>query len=359
MAEPLKNKFNKKLVENIAFQFNRYFNQFDQQSYICKVIGTDWNELELKARMRRISSVLPDFLPSNYPESLKIVEKVSGKFSGMTHMCFPDYVEQFGLDHFELSMDALARMTKSSSSEFAVRPFIISDSDAAISKLKEWAKSDCEHIRRLASEGCRPRLPWAMALPEFKSAPSPIIEILLTMIDDESLYVRRSVANNLNDISKDNPDSVINIASKYLGRTKNIDWVIKHACRSLLKQGDPKVLPLFGYLPPKNIQISRFKLDDSVTLGENLNFQFEVSAKKGNLNQLRLEFVIDFLKSNGKHSAKVFKISEGNYEVTSREINKYFSFKPITTRKYYPGTHRLGIKVNGEKLTEEEFELIG
>src|SRR5690606_550673 len=144
-------------------------------------------------------------LPPDYIEAVGVLKKAAPYFTGLEAMIFPDFVETYGLDHWEASMDALELMTRYSSSEYAVRPFIAKDTERMMAQMLEWAHSDSEHVRRLASEGCRPRLPWAMGLTMLKKDPSPILPILETLKQDESLYVRRSVANNLNDISKDHP----------------------------------------------------------------------------------------------------------------------------------------------------------
>ncbi len=151
---------------------------------------------------------------------------------------------------------------------------------------------------------------------------------------------------------------MIEVASKYFGQSKQIDWVIKHACRGLLKQGHKKVLAMFGYADASHVVINNFSIDRLVKLGDNLNFQFEVKTKDKNLGKLRIEFVIDFMKANGKTSGKIFKVCEGEYLSSQKSINKYFSFRPISTRKYYVGRHRISIVINGKKVTGESFELL-
>jgi 3-methyladenine DNA glycosylase AlkC len=254
-------------------------------------------------------------------------------------------------------MNALEHFTSGSSSEFAIRPFIIQAPQKTMKQMEAWSLSDNHHVRRLASEGCRPRLPWAMSLPNFKNDPSQVLKIILSLINDESLYVRRSVANNLNDISKDNPDSIIEIARQYSGKTAEANWVIKHGCRSLLKRGDKQVLPLFGYTDAKHVKIRNFEADTQTSMGDKLSFAFELHTKQQTLGKLRLEFVISFMKANGKQADKIFKISEGEYDQATKHINRFFSFKPISTRKYYPGEHRLSIVINGNCIASHTFRL--
>jgi len=354
MPEPLKNAYSFDLIDQLAKEFKLHYSPFNKKKFTQSVLSDDWDNLELKQRMSRIVEVLGVCLPSDYPEAIDILIPVSKKFNGMIHMFFPEFVEQFGMEHFELSMNTLEQLTSGSTSEFAIRPFIIAQPKKAMKQMSLWSSSENEHVRRLASEGCRPRLPWAMALPEYKKDPAAVIEIIVKLIDDESLYVRRSVANNLNDISKDNPHLVIEIAEKYLGKSKEIDWVIKHACRGLLKKGDKKVMSIFGLAEAKHVD----KVDQQVSKGEKLNFEFELFSKTKELGQLRLEFIIDFMKANGRTAGKIFKISEGDYSSNKRYVSKYFSFKQITTRKYYAGEHFISIVVNGDIVAKKAFQLI-
>jgi len=357
MPEPLKNLYSQSLINDLGEKFKTEHASFNKKAFINNVLSNGWNQLELKDRMRRVSTTLGEFLPNNYPDAIEILLPVSKQFSGLEHMLFPDFVEQFGLKHFDVSMHALEQLTSGSSSEFAIRPFIIQAPKKTMKRMARWSRSKNEHVRRLASEGCRPRLPWAMALPEYKKDPSDVLDIILNLIDDKSLYVRRSVANNLNDISKDNPERVIATAKQYLGKSPESDWVIKHACRGLLKQGNKKVLPLFGYKNPKHVKIVNFKVDKKIYLGNKFNFEFELTTDSKKLGNLRIEFIIDFMKSNNKTSAKIFKISEGIYTENSKSIKKYFSFKEISTRKYYPGKHAITIVINGNKVETKNFLL--
>lgn len=358
MPEALKNCYSKNFVKQVANQCQKQHPQFDSKRFVKNVLIDDWQELELKQRMSRISEVLGYYLPTDYAEALHILLPVASNFTGLAHMCFADFVEKYGPDEFKLSMQALQELTVNSTAEFAIRTFIIKYPERTMKQMAKWAQSNNEHVRRLASEGCRPRLPWAMALPSFKKTPQPVLDIILPLIGDESLYVRRSVANNLNDISKDHPDVLIDVASHYLNQSKNIDWVVKHACRSLLKQGHPKILALFGYREADHVSISNFSVDGQVNFGKQLNFEFTIKSNQDILGKLRLEFIINFMKANGKQAGKIFKISEGNYHEFSKTFSKSFSFKPITTRKYYPGEHRISLVINGHKLASQDFDLI-
>lgn len=357
MPEPLKQLYNKALIDSLCNQIEQIYAKFDSTQFKKTIFDEAWQQKELKQRMRHISEVLHKYLPSHYKTALEILKPVSSHFKGFQYMFFPDYVELYGLKNYQASISALEHFTPFSSSEFAVRPFIKKYQSKMMAQMEKWAQSDNYHIRRLASEGCRPRLPWAMALPEFKQNPEPIFKILAHLMEDESEYVRRSVANNLNDISKDNPQGVIEVAKKWLGKNTATDWLLKHACRSLLKQGQTEVLTLFGFQAPNHVNIINFKVQESVSIGEKLAFSFTLKTTARKLGKLRIEYAIYFVRLNGKTSNKVFKISESYYVVTKKEFLKYHSFKIISTRKYYPGSHKLSIIVNGEQIATSSFEL--
>ncbi len=358
MAEPLKNLYTKALIQNLCSEISARHKAFDSTAFSRDVFCKDWKNKELKQRMRHITLCLHQHLPANYKKAITILKPASKKFTGFEYMFFQDYVECFGLDDVETSLSALSHFTQYASSEFAIRAFIMQDQDNTMKQMSRWARSDNHHIRRLASEGCRPRLPWAIALPAFKSNPKPVFALLKTLMQDESEYVRRSVANNLNDISKDHPEQVLQWAENWLGKNTNTDWILKHACRTLLKQGNQHALSLFGYADAKHINIRQLQVQAEVRLGEKLTFSFIPHTKRAKLGKCRIEFAIDFVKANGKHSRKVFKVSEGDYAEQDKPINKYFSFKKITTRRYYTGEHLLSIIINGVIKAEKRFTLV-
>jgi len=357
MPEPLKNLYTPELIKALSEQVKIQYCDFDDSSFTAHVFDDDWESKELKERMKHISEALHQYLPVNYSEAVQILISVSANFSGFEYMFFPGFVELYGLDEYENSIHALECFTPYSSSEFAVRPFIIKYADEMVAQMALWAESTNHHVRRLASEGCRPRLPWAMALPDFKKDPSPILPILEKLKNDDSEYVRRSVANNFNDISKDNPHLVIELARTSLGNTQQTDWLIKHACRTLLKQGQAEVMVLFGFPNPEHIEIAEFDTQNAVKMGENLEFSFRLASRQQALGKLRLEYAIGFLKKNGHLSRKVFKISESEVKGNSKTVVKFHSFKAISTRKYYTGNHALSIIANGHELASMAFQV--
>lgn len=358
MAKLLKDHFDRDYLGRLAEEIAKYEPAFPKQKMLSYVFDRAWEQRELKQRMRHISSAMHEYLPQDYAAALTILKQAAPQFSGFEAMFFPDFVEVYGLDAWDLSLPALAHFTEYSSSEFAVRPFILQDQKRMMRQMNRWATSKNEHVRRLASEGSRPRLPWAMALPEFKKDPGPTLPILETLKADPSEYVRRSVANHLNDISKDHPGLVLEIAQKWIKGTAETQWVVKHACRTLLKQGKPEALALFGYHAPVEIRVPHFQITPAcLAVGEELQFEFELVSQAAELGLIRVEYAIDFVRQRGAASRKVFKISEGNSSQNSKSYSRRHSFKPITTRKYYPGLHQLTLIVNGQEMIRGQFEL--
>lgn len=350
MSSLLKDRYSPAHVKRLAAAVSEVWPKFDSSGYARVVLGDGWAGLELKQRMRRLSSTLHRFLPIPYARQIAVLEKVAPAFGGLEGMLLPDFVEQFGLDDFDTSVRALEWFTQFSSSEFAVRPFIVHYGERMMAVMRRWASHDNEHVRRLASEGCRPRLPWAMALPEFKRDPSPVLPILEALKADSSDYVRRSVANNLNDIAKDHPEVVLGVARRWLGKSKLTDALVKHACRTLLKRGDARALELFGYRPATGAKVTGLRLSAAkLRIGEDLHFQFAVLLRAGHPVALRLEYAVDFVKASGRTTRKVFKISEGIFAPDEpRQFDRKHRFRDFTTRKHHPGRHRLSILVNGE-----------
>ena len=306
--------------------------------------------------MRHIALILNKYLPLPNTKQLEILKDIKKDFSGLEAMTFQDFVEVFGLDDFSESMKALKVFTQDSSSEFAIRQFILKYEDKTMIQMKIWSQSSNEHLRRLSCEGCRPRLPWAIALPKFKKDPTKVFEIIEFLKNDKSLYVKKSVANNLNDISKDNPHLVINFIKTNLGVSKDLDWICKHASRTLLKKGDKEILKLFSFNKSNHVDIQNFSCDLNVKINDSLNFSFELVSQE-EIGNVRIEYAIDYLKSNKNHNRKVFMISQNEIKSISKKFEKKQSFKNMTTRKHYSGIHFISILINGEELIKKEFLL--
>ncbi|HEX3053591.1 MAG TPA: hypothetical protein VHP83_23225 [Aggregatilineaceae bacterium] len=248
MPEPFKNMFNDALFAIMTSAFRAVYPTFPTETFMERIHDDQWEARELKDRMRHTTTVLRSVLPEDYRTTLRILRRAAPALSGFGAMVFPDFVEVYGLDDWEASIPALEQFTQLCSSEFAVRPFIVRDQERMMAQMLAWSRHPNAQVRRLSSEGCRPRLPWTIALPALKADPSPILPILENLKSDESEFVRRSVANNLNDIAKDNPQVTLDVARRWkpLG-TPEIDAIIAHALRTLIKQGDPSALAILGF----------------------------------------------------------------------------------------------------------------
>ena len=364
MGEPFKNLVNEKLIGRLVNNIREVYGLFDGQGFTGFVLGDAFANLELKQRVNRVAQGLYRFLPQDYKAAIAVIDKVILKYGLETddwqaEFCwfFPSFVEHYGIHDWETSIPALARYTKHSSSEFAVRPFIVKDQNRMMAQMQEWSKSDCEHIRRLSSEGCRPLLPWGMGLPCLKKDPSPILPILQRLKTDPSEYVRRSVANNLNDISKNQPELVIELAKKWYGKHKNTDRVIKHGLRTLLKKGNTEALGLFGFGEAVPVTVSGFCLNGtSIAIGGDIEFSFCVEVKQA--AKVRLEYCIAYQMKSGKPSRKIFQISELPLKQNEkRNYTRKHSFKDVSIRKHYPGTHSVTLIVNGTERGTLDFEV--
>jgi len=358
-VEPLKNVFDPSFVTRLADAVAERDAGFKRKVFLVNVLDRAWSGRELKDRMHHLAFCLNESMSGSYPDKINLLIEISPDFKGLAALVFPDFVEMFGLDDWDISIHALEMFTPLSSSEFAVRPFIIRDPVRMMATMNAWAGHENEHVRRLASEGCRPRLPWAMALPGFKRDPKPVIPVLERLRDDPSEYVRRSVANNLNDIAKDHPDLVLKIAKAWLKNApESRRRLVKHACRTLLKRGDPRAMKLFGYDHQVNAKVADLRVKKSkVSIGQSIEFSFRVGVPEGRPASLRIEYAIDYVKARGGHGRKVFKITERMFSGEER-ISRKHKVQDLTTRIHYPGRHHLHIIVNGRKINTATFYLV-
>jgi 3-methyladenine DNA glycosylase AlkC len=357
MAEKLKDMFfTQDSMNKFAKTIKSHFSAFDKQRFLELIFDKSFETKELLDKMRHTTRCLHETLPKSYKDALNILIKAAPHVKGFEAMSFPDFVATYGLDKWELSMPALGHFTQYYSSELAIRPFLAKNPEKGMACMSEWAEDKDPKVRRLASEGCRPRLPWAMALPKFKKDPSLIFPILEKLKDDVSEDVRRSVANNLNDISKDNPDLALEICEKWYGRSEETDKIVKHACRTLLKAGNARALAIFGYGDPSLVAVKNLTLDKkALKIGDTLTFSFDFTVS--NKSRIRLEYAVYYVKAKGQLSKKVFKITENDYAPGSYSIIRKQPFQEQTTRKHYPGTHHISIIVNGEEKARTSFDL--
>lgn len=355
-------------IARIAGSLKQALPDFPQRQFIVAATS-GLGSLELKARVRHIMGVLHKFLPDDFNETAILLMQLKGAWapgdpddnlSGFAAWPIIDYVGAYGLAHPDKALDVLKELTPLFSAEFAIRPFIIEDFDLTFRVLEGWCLDPDEHVRRLVSEGSRPRLPWGQQLPQFIADPSPVFTLLEKLKDDPSEYVRRSVANSLNDISKDHPGAVIACCRRW---RKNAGTerkrLIRHATRTLVKTGHPEVFGLLGYT--ENPQLAIQSLDVSpkkIQLGEAIEFTFQLHSKSAEHQPVVIDYAIHHMKANGKTSPKVFKFR--SLELPPGEtvvLTKRHTIKPITTRMYYSGTHAVEILINGKTFGRAAFTL--
>ncbi|MCU0425066.1 MAG: DNA alkylation repair protein [Candidatus Kapabacteria bacterium] len=348
----LKNVYSRELITGLATLVSTIYTPFQAQEFQDFVLDAAWNGRELKERMRHITLALRKYLPDKYADALQILRQAAPQCEGFPYLFFPDFVEQYGLEYEDISIPALELFTQFSSAEFVIRPFIIKKPEQIMAQMLAWAEHPNHHVRRLASEGSRPRLPWGMALKQFQRDPAPILPILERLKADESDYVRRSVANNLNDIAKDHPEVVLGIAKRWKGANPHTDWIVRHSLRTLLKRGNSEALALFGLRGNEGVTVSNLHCkDSSVAIGETTTFSFDLSVQKA--GNIRLEYGVYYVKANGEASRKVFFIHEKEYAAnTTAHITRKISFQQRTTRKHYAGVHRLTVIVSGIESAE-------
>lgn len=362
--EPLKYMYDRRFATHFAGIAREVLPSFRDKEFVTAVMAAGWDDLELKQRVDRLSSALHQVLSGDFREDIPVVVTFAnavmdrtGRQNTFEYIFLPGFVALFGVDHPEESLQAMEVLTRLSSCEFAIRPFLMRYPDRTIAEMMKWTEHDHPSVRRLASEGCRPRLPWGVALPQFKKDPSKILPILERLKDDPSEFVRRSVANNLNDIAKDNPDIVLSIAGRWKGSSIQVDRLIRHACRNLLKKADPAALSLFGLTTTPGCSVGELKLrGQNIRIGDTLHFSFQLNTNQDHSGPLRLEYVITYAKANNKFSDKVFQIAEGVFspgQVVT--YNRKQSFADMTTRKHYAGEHRIAVTVNGVPMASASF----
>ena len=358
----LKDMYNQQYVSDLVAAIRRVYPALDSTTFSAHVLDGGWEARELKERMRHIACTLHDFLPADYRTALSILRKAAPFLEsyGFENMVFSDHVAVYGLDDWEASIPALEQFTLQVSAEFAVRPFVVRDQGRMLARMLEWAQSEDPRLRRLASEGCRPRLPWGIALPALKADPSPILPILEQLRHDESDSVRRSVANNLNDISKDNPDVVIDVLRHWQADdAEEIRPLTRRALRTLLKAGHPDALDLLGYPADPAIAVRNLTVEPrTIPIGGKVTLAFDIESLSDVPQSLMIDFVVHLLRASGNHTPKVFKLAQRTIQPGEIvHITKAVSFAPVTTRRYYPGEHTIAPQVNGRVYGSIEFVL--
>lgn len=367
MADLLKNIYNQKFFDQYTLALSKLISGFDQYFFISQVKSPTWNEMELKQRMNHLMKETASILPVSFKSKIDFISRLIDilseqgvKAQNLEYIFLADLITEFGLENLDEAISAFETLTKFTSCEFAVRKFIINYPDQMMQQMLIWSQHENENVRRFASEGCRPLLPWGARLHHLVKNPDPAIPILQNLKNDPSLYVRKSVANHLNDISKNQPELVLNIFKTWQkdqeGRT---DWIIKHGARTLLKQGNPVALSLFGTSSETPFSLFQWDISkDNVVLGDDINLVFSLRNDDTQSASFRIEYGIYFVKSSGTSSKKIFQVAEKSLLAGETiTIIKKHKFIDLTTRKHHPGVHKIGIVINGNESELKEVML--
>jgi 3-methyladenine DNA glycosylase AlkC len=359
--EPWKNRLDQAVVRRMAEQLQAIYPRFDVDHYMAAAIREQFETRELKDRIRLLASLLKAFLPAKYPKAVDVLFAAAPKLGIFENWTFTSYVEQFGLEQVDPSVHALQELTKSGTSEFAIRPFIIKYPEKMLGILAQWTADSNEHVRRLAAEGCRPRGVWTMHIDQFRKDPGPVLTVLERLKADPSLYVRKAVANNLNDISRDHPDIVLKTALRWMkDKHPHTNWILRHACRSLIKQGVPEVFPLFGFTPTPKLGKVTFSVSKRrIAVGGDVTLSCVIPSVSTSSQKLAIDYRVHYVKSGGRLSPKLFKWSEKRLEPGGRlELKTKQSFEDRSIRTHFPGKHRIELVVNGRVLAETSCDLL-
>lgn len=362
----LKESLGAQAIQELASCLNVVHPGFNSVTFI-KAANTGLNDLELKARVYHLINVLHQHLPADFEQASQILcqikqHQLAAKdptIRAFTAWPLIDYIAVHGLQHPKIALKALAQLTSLFSAEFAIRPFILQHHELTFEHLHDWCESSDYHLRRLVSEGTRPRLPWGQQLPKFISDPAPILPLLEKLNADPQDYVRRSVANNLNDISKDHPQQVLATCAHWLQQPAGeTEWIVRHATRTLVKKGVPEVFVLLGYTAKPQLDTRLIVANDTLKVGDNLDFNIQLQSTAQQPQKLMIDYAVHFMKANGQQNAKVFKLK--SLELAPGELvvlEKTHRFVRLSTRRYYAGEHKIEVKINGLSFAETVFNL--
>ena len=354
----MKHWFDEAFYRRTAAQLAALHPRFDQAGFLNHALnGLD--ALELMARVQRTADAFHVALPVPLSAQFDVLRAHAAQIGHNFAAIWPcAHVATQGLDHPTLSLPALRDLTRYGSAEFAIRPFLVRDLSGTLAVMREWSASDDEHVRRLASEGSRPRLPWGLRLHSLVADPRPTLPILQTLRVDPSLYVRKSVANHLNDIAKDHPDIVLDLVSAWDRRDARTAWIVKHALRTLVKKGHPRALALLGAGAAPKVRATIAVSPRRIRLGDTIVFTAKLVSDSSRVQPLIVDYVVHYVRASGRASAKVFKwtaldLAPGE----SVGLTKRQTIRDFTTRRHHPGRHRIELQINGRRLAETAFTL--
>ncbi len=374
MPEPFKLLLSSDLVRLAGTHFARVLPQFPRKKFESLALD-GFDGLEMKARAIRIAEALQATLPADFLHAADVIEAtllpVNGDeplgalrageagLAGWIGWSLGEVVARQGLQHPDRALVSLHALTRRFSAEFAIRPFILAHPKRCFATFAVWAKDPSLHVRRLVSEGSRPRLPWGIVLKPLVADPSPSLPLLLALQDDASDYVRRSVANHLNDIGKDHPALLATWLQQHLpAAPAQRRTVLRHASRTLIKRGDRPVLAAWGIDAPFEGS-ARLDIEPAqITLGQTLQLRLSLQSAAGVGQTLVIDYVLHHVRADGSSSPKVFKgwtltLAAGE----RRDLQRTHPVRPITTRRYYPGQHRIEIQANGRVIAAGSFDL--
>ena len=356
MAEPLKTQFGAAIPRRLADDIARAFPDFPRDPFLRDALR-GFDELELLDRGRHLGRALQAHLPRDFPTAVDILlatlptERSSeGGMASFYYLPHTEFVRAFGLGHFDDAMRALHALTQHFTAEFAIRLFLEHHQGATLERMHEWTRDASEHVRRLVSEGSRPRLPWAPRLRAFQKDPTPVLTLLERLRDDPSLYVRCSVANNLNDIGKDHPKTLVETAARWLAdASPDRQWVVQHALRSAVKRGDPAALKALGYGMASTLEVTAHAITPKrPAIGGKVVVECTLHNASRRLQRVIVDLIVHFVKANGSTSPKVFKLAV--VDVAAGEevsVRKTITLAQLSTRTHYAGKHRVELQMNG------------
>ena len=379
MADAFKLLINPATIQHASEHLHRAWPAFDRRRFE-DLASTGLEALEFKARALQIADALEACLPAEFHSAAAVLERAmapalnldaQGEPIGLGQALSPDglsgwalwgageWVTRRGMVDIPRAMDCLHALTQRFTAEYAIRPFIHQHPHAVFPTLARWALDPSAHVRRLVSEGSRPRLPWGLRLQALVQDPTPALPLLAALQDDGSAYVRRSVANHLNDIAKDHPNRVAQWVESHLqGASDNRRALLRHASRSLIKQGHVATLAAWGLTPGLTGQADFALSSLSIRIGERLGLQVGLQSESDQPQRLVIDYVVHHVRANGTTSPKVFKgwsltLAPGG-QVT---LNKTHSLRPVSTRVLYPGLHCIKLQINGQAVAESSFQL--
>ncbi|GBR06939.1 DNA alkylation repair protein [Acetobacter oeni] len=364
----MKDIFSLALVREIAAELRAADTCFDVDAFVARSMD-GLSSLELTGRAAHIADALHEYLPERFIEAAAVIESSLGQElppigeigrTALRYMPHVIYVQKYGLDDYEAAMRVQAGLTKRFTAEFSIRAFLVKYPERTYEQMLAWADDDNAHLRRLASEGMRPRLPWAPRLRAFQQDPRPVLELLERLKDDPVLYVRRSVANNLNDIAKDHPALVIETGRRWLkDAPAERAWIIRHALRSLVAAGNRDAIHVLGGTQNPSVRLSGIIITPQrITPGEATRVSFEVESTAQQSQHLLTGYAVHFVKANGSTRAKVFRLRTLTMQPGEKvALSTTVSLASMTTRRHFPGYHRIDAIINGEVHPLGTFEV--